>query len=155
MGYQDTAQYQYVGNADNPFDKSAGFSIDCSDNEYLIDTLSFFVLATKGNLLALFKAIGVQTMGDINDYDFIKDLHDDQFNILYKFGQSIQAMIEQGLIVVNKRASKPKKSQDINLISALKVNSIKPSKAKPKAKPKANLKALSKADLIALLQSSS
>lgn len=150
IGFQDNAGLQYTG------DKLDGFSIDCSDNEFLDGEFTFFVLGTKNNLLSLFKTIGCETMGDVNDHELFKDMTDDQFNIVYKFGEAIQQLIDSGAIKVNKKTVKPKREKKINVISSLKVTSVKAAKAPKKAvKKKPSLNGLSKADLIALIQANS
>jgi hypothetical protein len=157
IGFQENAGFQYTG------DHLDGFTIDCSDNEFLDGEYSFFILGKKNNLLSLFKFVGCETMGDINDLELFKDQTDDQFNIVYKFGEAIQQLIEDGLIKLNKKANKPKKEVKMNVISALKITSVKSARVADKPAKKAvkkapSLKALSKADLlkhIELLQSSS
>ena len=150
VGFQDNSGLQYTG------DKLDGFQIDCSDNEFLNETYTFFVLGTKGNLVSLLKTIGCDTMGAVNDHDLFKDMPNDAFNIVYKFGEAVQQLIDDGLIKVNKKASKPKKKAEINVISSLKVTSVKAAKKAPKkAAKKPSLNGMSKADLIALIQANS
>ena len=150
IGFQDNAGLQYTG------DKLDGFSIDCSDNEFLDGEFTFFVLGSKNNLVSLFKTIGYDTMGAVNDLDLFKDMPDDAFNIVYKFGEAIQQLIDNGAIKVNKKTVKPKREKKINVISSLKVTSVKAAKSPKKATKKTpSLNGLSKADLIALIQANS
>jgi len=140
IGIEPTAKLQYTGDVED------GFSIDCSLNLYLTDELVFFVLGKKNNLLALFQACGIITCGMVNDLDLIKELENDQFNILYKFGAAIQQLIDNGAIIVNERKRQKKARKMPNIISSITVDNAKPVKAKTKSK-KLNLNSMSKAQM--------
>jgi len=144
IGYQENAQYRYLG------DKNDEMMItDFDGADYCL-----FIQGSKGNLIKLFIAAGLECIGDVNNLDMFKEMTDKQFAVFVQFGRNIQTMIDSGQVEYNPKKKKVAKTRTHNVV----ISSVKASKksaqnvvVKSPKKAKAFEK-MTKAELVALVQ---